>query len=124
MAAGCLVVGYHGHGGKEYFDPSYCYPVEQGDILEYVHAVEKALKTFESDADRFQAWTSAARAMVQERYNTHAQRTDVSRVFGEALARARGFDASPQRLETLTHGSRVRARLRPVRKIFKSFVKG
>lgn len=40
MASGCVVVGYHGLGGEEYFKPEFCHPVEINDIVGYVNAVE------------------------------------------------------------------------------------
>jgi len=44
MASGCVVVGYHGRGGREYFDPSFSYPVEAGDIIGFAQTVEELLK--------------------------------------------------------------------------------
>lgn len=46
MACGCVVVGSHGGGGREFFDPEYCYPVDDGDYLAAVHSVEECLADF------------------------------------------------------------------------------
>lgn len=35
MAAGCVVVGYHGWGGREYFTPERGFPVEAADLLAF-----------------------------------------------------------------------------------------
>ena len=43
MASGCVVIGYHGRGGREYFDPKFSYPVEVGDVVGFAKAVEEAL---------------------------------------------------------------------------------
>ena len=41
MACGCVVVGYHGMGGREFFLPQHCFPVPQGDIMAMVRTVER-----------------------------------------------------------------------------------
>jgi len=33
MASGCVVVGYTGRGGQEFFRPKFSYPIETGDII-------------------------------------------------------------------------------------------
>ena len=43
MASGCVVIGYHGRGGKEYFQRSFSYPIEAGDIVGFAKAVESVL---------------------------------------------------------------------------------
>jgi hypothetical protein len=40
MVAGCIVVGYDGLGGREFFDRDYCFPVEPGDVRSFVETVE------------------------------------------------------------------------------------
>ena len=43
MACGCYVIGFTGLGGREFFDPAICTPVEEGNILSFAKAVERAL---------------------------------------------------------------------------------
>ncbi len=43
MICGCVVVGYHGGGGREYFDPAFSYPVEAGDIIGFARKAEEVL---------------------------------------------------------------------------------
>jgi hypothetical protein len=44
MMCGCVVVGYHGWGGREYFNPDYCYPVEPGDVIGFARTVERVIQ--------------------------------------------------------------------------------
>jgi glycosyltransferase involved in cell wall biosynthesis len=44
MSCGCIVIGYHGMGGREYFKPELCFPVEMGDLLTFAKVVECVLK--------------------------------------------------------------------------------
>ncbi|HEY9162429.1 MAG TPA: glycosyltransferase [Desulfomonilia bacterium] len=43
MSCGCIVIGYHGMGGREYFKPEFCFPVEMGDLLTFAGTVEEVL---------------------------------------------------------------------------------
>ncbi|MGO8745653.1 MAG: glycosyltransferase [Thermoguttaceae bacterium] len=47
MACGCVVVGYHGRGGREYFRPEFSYPIEMGDILGFAQTLENLLREFD-----------------------------------------------------------------------------
>lgn len=41
MACGCIVIGYHGQGGKEYLKQPYAHPIDSGDIVHFGLTVEK-----------------------------------------------------------------------------------
>ena len=43
MASGCIVIGYHGFGAKEFMKPNISFPIEAGDIPAYVRAVESVI---------------------------------------------------------------------------------
>jgi glycosyltransferase involved in cell wall biosynthesis len=47
MACGCIVVGFHGGGGREFFKPEFSYPIEQGDILGYSRVVEEVINNYD-----------------------------------------------------------------------------
>ncbi len=47
--AGCLVVGYTGSAGDEYFEEGLCERVDQDDILGFAQAVERTLSYVEAD---------------------------------------------------------------------------
>ena len=53
MACGCVVVGYSGKGGKEFFKDDFCYPIEDRDVLSYVKTLEKVIKEYEIDDKLF-----------------------------------------------------------------------
>lgn len=53
MACGCIVVGYSGKGGKEFFKEDFCYPVEDRDVLAFAKTLEKVIKEYESDNKPF-----------------------------------------------------------------------
>lgn len=43
MAMGCVVIGYHGQGAKEYFKEEFSYRVEQGDVIDICKKLKKLL---------------------------------------------------------------------------------
>jgi len=49
MSCGCIVVGFHGMGGREFFKPEFSYPVAQGDIRKYVETVEDVIENYKRD---------------------------------------------------------------------------
>jgi hypothetical protein len=49
MACGCLTVGFHGGGGREFITDDLAFPIEVGDILGYARTVEELLRRCRSD---------------------------------------------------------------------------
>jgi hypothetical protein len=78
MLCGCLVVGYHGRGGREYFDPSYSWPIEEGDVLGFARAAEQVLAALRRDPHAFDAQAERAREAIMERYSPSREEADVT----------------------------------------------
>lgn len=77
MACGSYVVGFHGQGGQEYFDPAYCRPVADADLLTFTQAVEECAAAYDRDPEQFsQAGLRASRAVL-ERYSLAGLREDL-----------------------------------------------
>jgi hypothetical protein len=51
MACGAVVVGYHGMGGREFFDASHAFPVVPGDVLGFARAAEQVLELWREAGD-------------------------------------------------------------------------
>jgi glycosyltransferase involved in cell wall biosynthesis len=49
MASGCLVIGYHGNGGKEYMLPEFCYPTEVWSILEICNTILEVTSNYKKN---------------------------------------------------------------------------
>jgi glycosyltransferase involved in cell wall biosynthesis len=82
MAAGCYVVGFTGLAGRDFFDPSYCSPVPEADLLAFARAVEAACDTHERDpATLAEAGRRASQAILA-RYRPDHLRDDLRAVFG------------------------------------------
>jgi glycosyltransferase involved in cell wall biosynthesis len=53
MACGCVVVGYSGKGGREFFKDDFCYPVQDRDVLAFATTLEKVMDEYELDSKPF-----------------------------------------------------------------------
>ena len=85
MAAGAYVVGYHGYGGREYFDPKYSRLADTGDVLGLAHALEGVLQNVEGDSDWCISRGRSASRFVSDYYSIENSRRDVVEAYA-ALA--------------------------------------
>jgi hypothetical protein len=86
MASGCYVVGYTGMGGREFFDPAYCAPVADSDLLAYARTVEDAISVYEADPTGFRGWGMAAAKAISSYYAPDALRDDLLAFHGPLVA--------------------------------------
>lgn len=85
MAAGCVVVGYHGMGGREFFTPDVAYPIDQGDIVAFARTVEETLAR---PVDELAALGARASVRIRQRYSPEAERASVVDAWTGLLMRA------------------------------------
>jgi len=77
MACGCVVIGYHGMGGREFFRPEFSYPVELGDIIGYAQTIESVTALAENDSEAFKAKGAHAARFIAETYTPEVQKKDI-----------------------------------------------
>jgi hypothetical protein len=82
MACGCYVVGFPGLGGREYFDPAFSSPVEEGDVLAFAKAAAAVLG---EDPPALAARASSASSHILTRYSLSGQRQDLLSFFTPLL---------------------------------------
>lgn len=81
MSAGCLVVGYTGVGGEEYFDSSLCIKVSDGDIIEFMKSIKYAVNMFDNDRKKFDEMRFAAAQNILMKYNYDEMYNSVTSIF-------------------------------------------
>ena len=81
LACGCLVVGYHGFGGREFFRPPFAIAVEDGDVVAFARAVENVIHQIEDDPTNMATAGAAGARFVFDRYSRDAERQDLLDVF-------------------------------------------
>ena len=81
IACGCLVVGYHGLGGRDFALP-HMHCVEFGDLLGFVDGIEAELRRFEQAPAAVAHERCQASRSLQERYSPEAERSVAEQVWG------------------------------------------
>jgi glycosyltransferase involved in cell wall biosynthesis len=85
MACGCVVVGYDGFGGREYFDHRFSYPVLVGDITGYADTVKKLVKLCSENPDVIKEKGHMASEYVREKYSPQKEQEDILSVWNNLL---------------------------------------
>lgn len=83
MASGCYVVGYTGMAGREFFDPAYCAPVPDGDLLAFARSVEDATVAYDTDPQAFAKIGQVASQRVLAQYTNDRLREDLVGFFSK-----------------------------------------
>ncbi|WP_326551991.1 glycosyltransferase [Micromonospora sp. NBC_01813] len=86
MAAGAYVVGYPGLAGREFFDPTHCSPVPDGDLLGYARAVEDACTTWLTEPAALAKRAGVASEAIRRRYTVAGLRDDLAAFYPPLLA--------------------------------------
>ncbi len=77
MACGCIVVGYKGRGGEEYFNPEFSYSIEEGDIIGYVNKIIYVIGLFETHLDLVTSQRKQASDFILTNYSIANEIDDV-----------------------------------------------
>ena len=85
MACGCVVIGYHGNGGREFFTPEYGFPIEVGDIIGFAMAAEQVLRTLDRDPHAYADMTRRASQFIHSTYSVENERIDIISVWRQIL---------------------------------------
>lgn len=93
MASGCIVIGYTGRGGDEFFLPELAYAIPDGDNVEYARVVEAVVDEYEGRSERIVAMSAAAAEHVRSEYTLERQDREIVDVFA-SLVGERGSSAS------------------------------
>ena len=77
MACGCVVIGFHGGGGREFFKPEFSYPIEQGDIIGFARTVEEVIRAYKENPEYVLEKGRKAATYIQERYSLKLEEQEV-----------------------------------------------
>jgi glycosyltransferase involved in cell wall biosynthesis len=79
MACGCLVIGFHGFGGRDFGDHGIWIP--EGDVVAYAQIVEDVLTRWDRDVEQYRALAEQASTHVRETYCAENTQRDVLSAF-------------------------------------------
>ena len=85
MASGCVVIGYDGFGGREYFDQRFCYPISVGDIVGFAKTVEELIRSYGENPDVLRKKGRMASAYVTEEYSSRREQEDILGIWSRLL---------------------------------------
>lgn len=89
MACGCVVIGFHGNGGREFFTPEHGFPIEVGDVLGYAQTVEAVAKRIAA-GDGFEQMRRKASKFILATYSLAEERRSVVECWGKILQSVQG----------------------------------
>ncbi len=85
MICGCVVVGYHGGGGREYFDPEFSYPVEAGNITDFVRRAEEVITIYRQNPGARLDKGKQASDRISKLYDPQNEEADLIKIWSEIL---------------------------------------
>jgi len=100
MAAGCVVVSFHGGSGLEYMKSDVAVPIADGDEASFVESIEREMTRWVENDVTQRIMTQKTADFVTGRYTPERGRADVVRVFGEALERVKDIEPSSDHLNS------------------------
>lgn len=77
MAAGCVTIGFHGRGGREFFRPEFSWPIEFGDIETYARTAETVLEQYRRDPAPLTEKALAASRFIGAHYTPGQEEADI-----------------------------------------------
>ena len=89
MASGCVVIGFDGRGGREYFTPDTGYPVPSGDLGRFVRTAADVLAQIASGAAEPDQIRRRAAAFVAAEYSLDREADSIARAWEWILAKHR-----------------------------------
>ncbi|MGM8361088.1 glycosyltransferase [Flavobacterium sp. ARAG 55.4] len=77
MASGCIVIGYAGQGGKEYFKPNFSFKIDEGNILQFVNTIEETCLKLEQNDSKTLAIPQQATDYIAKNYNLEKEEESI-----------------------------------------------
>ncbi len=85
LACGCLVVGFDGFAGREFFQAPFAESVEDGDVVALARAAEQLIRRVDADPDATAAIGLEGARYVRERYARETERRELLEIFGPLM---------------------------------------
>ena len=89
MASGCIVVGYHGMGGREYFKEEFSYPIPFGDIIQFARTTESVAEMCITKPLEMLRKGKDASRFIGDRYSAAQEKKDIADLWEPLITRKR-----------------------------------
>lgn len=77
MASGCVVVGFHGGGGREFFRSDFSYPILQGDVIQFAKTVEQVIEDFDNSPSSVIQKGRMAAEFIMDQYSLEREEAEL-----------------------------------------------
>jgi glycosyltransferase involved in cell wall biosynthesis len=77
MATGCVVIGFDGGGGKEFFRPEFSYAIDNSDVIGFAATVERVIREYDADPTVFVKKGHAAANFIRANYEQERETADI-----------------------------------------------
>lgn len=85
MASGCLVIGYPGKGGNDYFKEEFSLPVPEKDIHQFALKLEEGIQKIEKQPNYLSEIAIKSRKFIDEHYSETIERKDIQTAWDSIL---------------------------------------
>jgi glycosyltransferase involved in cell wall biosynthesis len=85
MLAGCVVVGYHGYGGREFLTQELAFPIDVGDVVSFADRLAEVLDTLETHPEALASRRERASRFIADNYSPEREERDVVAVWTELI---------------------------------------
>jgi glycosyltransferase involved in cell wall biosynthesis len=86
MMCGCLVAGYDGRGGCEYFSPEYSYPIQEGHVLNFAQTVEDVIGQYNANPAAFDEKRKKAAEFIRKTYSSEIEQDEILSCWRQIIA--------------------------------------
>jgi len=86
MACGCILIGYSGNGGEEFFDEEIAYKIAEGDLINYVETVEQLIGEYVTTPERLDNMRSVASERIISTYSKEKTEGHLMEVWSKIMA--------------------------------------
>ena len=87
LCLGCVVVGYHGFGGREFLTEEHGFPIPVGDVVAFADTVARVLHELERDPTELTRRAERASQFVREQYSPEREERELVAIWSELLPR-------------------------------------
>jgi glycosyltransferase involved in cell wall biosynthesis len=88
MLCGCLVIGYEGRGGREYFNNGFSYPIEGGDIISFAKTIEEVISCCNMNHNAFDEKRQKASEFIRKTYSPEKETEGILRCWTQIITKS------------------------------------
>jgi glycosyltransferase involved in cell wall biosynthesis len=77
MSCGCIAIGYHAGGGREFMKPEFSFPVTYGEVIGFVETIESVAQDYIKFRDKYSEMGLTASKFITDTYSKDREEKDL-----------------------------------------------